>query len=238
MALSGLTFEIVLLGLCYLYIVFVIVLTGKISYRLPKTLVRKFLHIMIGNFIFVIPLFSLNTFPVNFPFFVAAPFIFLTLLVSPLSPVKSIRFRLSGLVDITGGGHPFGLVFYAVSYTLLALFFSDKPYILAAGIIPLAYGDAAASLVGQKFGKHHYNGLGKKSLEGSIGMFMVCFLILFASYTFFGYPYALSMLNFAVASFSVAVVATVLEAITPKGLDNLTVPLCSAVVFLLLLGGI
>src|SRR5512147_3121597 len=159
-----LTFEFVLLGLCYLYIVLVIVITGKISHRLPKTLARKFLHIMIGNFIFVIPFFTLNTFPVNFPFFVAAPFIFLTLLVSPLSPMKSIRLRMSGLVDVTGGGHPFGLVLYAVSYTLLALFFSDKPYILAAGIIPLAYGDAAASLVGRRFGKHQYNVLGKKSL--------------------------------------------------------------------------
>jgi len=238
MAGSGLTFEFVLLGLCYLYIVSVIVMTGKISHRLPKTLARKFLHMMIGNFIFVIPFFTLNTFPINFPFFVAAPFIFLTLLVSPLSPVKSIRLRMSGLVDVTGGGHPFGLVLYAVSYTLLAFFFSDKPYILAAGIIPLAYGDAAASLVGQKFGKHQYNVLGKKSFEGSIGMFIVCFLILFTSYLFFGYPYGLSTLDFAVAAFAVAVVATVFEAITPKGLDNLTVPLVSALVFMLLVGGI
>jgi len=237
MAGSGLTFEFVLLGLCYLYIVSVIVMTGKISHRLPKTLARKFLHMMIGNFIFVIPFFTLNTFPINFPFFVAAPFIFLTLLVSPLSPVKSIRLRMSGLVDVTGGGHPFGLVLYAVSYTLLALFFSDRPYILAAGIIPLAYGDAAASLVGQKFGKHQYNVLGKKSWEGSIGMFIVCFLILVTSYLFFGYPYGLSALDFAVAAFAVGAVATVFEAITPKGLDNLTVPLASALVFMLLIGG-
>jgi dolichol kinase len=238
MAGFGLTFEFVLLVLCYLYIVSVIVITGKISHRMPKTLARKFLHIMIGNFIFVIPLFTLNTFPLNFPFFVAAPFVFLTLLVSPLSPVKSIRLRMSGLVDVTGGGHPFGLVLYAVSYTLLALFFSDKPYILAAGIIPLAYGDAAASLVGQKFGKHQYNVLGRKSLEGSVGMFIVCFLMLVTGYLFFGYPYALSKLNFVVAAFAVAVVATVFEAITPKGLDNLTVPLGSSIIFLLLIGGI
>jgi len=238
MAESGLTFEFVLLGLCYIYIVSVIVITGKISHRLPKTLARKFLHIMIGNFIFVIPFFTLNTFPINFPFFVAAPFIFLTFLVSPLSPLKSLRLRMSGLVDVTGGGHPFGLVLYAVSYTLLALFFSDKPYILAAGIIPLAYGDAAASLVGQKFGKHRYNVLGRKSLEGSVGMFIVCFLILATGYLFFGYPYALPISNFIAATFAVAVVATVFEAITPKGLDNLTVPLGSAIVFLLLIGGI
>jgi phytol kinase len=146
--------------------------------------------------------------------------------------------RMSGLVDVTGGGHPFGLVLYAISYTLLALFFSDKPYILAAGIIPLAYGDAAASLVGQKFGRHQYNVFGKKSWEGSVGMFIVCFLMIVAGYLFFRYPYTLSTLNYTVAAFAVAVVATVLEAITPKGLDNLTVPLSCAIVFMLLIGGV
>jgi dolichol kinase len=37
---------------------------------------------------------------------------------------------------------------------------------------------------------------------------------------------------------AVAVIATALEALTPKGLDNLTVPLISAIVFLILTGGI
>jgi dolichol kinase len=54
---------------------------------------------------------------------------------------------------------------------------------------------------------------------------------------FFSYPYPLLLANLIVASFGVAAVATILEAITPLGLDNLTVPLFSATVFLFLLGG-
>jgi len=145
---------------------------------------------------------------------------------------------MAGLADVTSGGHNYGLVLYAVSYTILALVFSPQPYILAAGIIPLAYGDAAASLVGQKFGRHTYSIFGKKSIEGSIAMFIVCFVGLSVSFLFFSYFYTLPAVPFVLSALVVAGLATALEAITPKGLDNIVVPLCSAVVFLLLLGGI
>lgn len=232
------TFNLALLGLCYLYIVAVIFVTGKIKDRLPKNLSRKFLHIMIGNFIWIIPFFTYTTFPLNFPFLVASPFILLTFLVSPGTPFKGLTRKLSGLGDVTFGGHTYGLVFYAISYTTLAAFFSDKPWIIAAGIIPLAYGDAAASIFGQKWGRHQFNLCAKKSVEGSITMFTVCFLFLTASSLFFGYLYPLSALGFIVASLGAAIVATICEALTPRGLDNIAVPLLSAVTFLVILGGI
>jgi phytol kinase len=238
MAVSEILVNAGLLCLCYFYVIAVIGVTGKINFHFPKSVSRKFLHIMIGNLIFIIPFFSFNVFPVNFPFFVAAPFILLTFLVSKASPIKNISNKMSGLSDVTSGGHGFGLVFYAVSFTILAFLFSSKPYVIAAGIIPMAFGDAAASLVGQKIGYHQYNIFAKKSLEGSIAMFMVCFLSLLGSLLFFGYLYPLSAFNFVVAVLGVAVVATTCEALTPKGLDNLTVPLFSAAVFLFLMGGI
>ena len=192
---------------------------------------------MIGNFIFVIPFFTLRTFPLSFPFFVAAPFIFVTFLFSPLSPVN-LSGKIQGLVEITEGGHKYGLVLYAVSYSILALFFSEKAYVLAAGILPMAYGDAAASLVGQRLGRHTYSVFGSKSVEGSMAMFATCLLGLLACLPFFYLFYPISSVNFAVASLGAAAVATVCEALTPRGFDNLTVPLLSATVFQLLLGGI
>jgi len=93
---------------------------------------RKFLHAMIGNLPFIIPFFTSNVYPV----LVAAPFILVTLFASPYSPSKSISRRLKGLADITEEGHHLGLVFYAISYTFLALFFASKPYVVAAGILP------------------------------------------------------------------------------------------------------
>jgi dolichol kinase len=224
-----------LLGLCYVYIVGIILISGKIKDRFPTSFSRKFLHIMIGNLCFIIPFFTINTFPLSFPFFVAAPFVLLTFLFSPLSPVN-LSDRLSGLAEITSGGHKFGLVLYAVSYAILALFFSTRPYIIAAGILPMAYGDAAASLVGQKMGRRSYDVFGKKSFEGSIAMFAVSFLGLTVSLLFFSYLYPISILSLLLASLGVAATATICEAFTPRGFDNLTVPLCSAVAFLLLTG--
>jgi len=227
----------VLLILCYLYIVAIIVISVKIDRRFPKNLKRKFLHIMIGNFVYIIPFFTFTTFPANFPFFVASPFILLTLLASPYSPIN-LKNKISGLTDITTGGHQVGLVLYAISYTILAFFFASKPYVIIAGILPMAFGDAAASLVGQKIGRHQFNIFSKKSIEGTIAMFTITLVSVMLSLLFFSYLCPFSTFTLLLASLGVAVSATILEALTPKGLDNLVVPLISALVFLLLIGGI
>jgi phytol kinase len=227
----------VLLILCYLYIVAIIVMAVKIDQKFPKNLKRKFLHIMIGNFVYIIPFFTFTTFPTNFPFFVASPFILLTFLASPASPFN-LKNRISGLADITTGGHQFGLVLYAISYTVLAFFFSAKPYVIIAGILPMAFGDAAASLVGQKMGRHQFNIFSKKSIEGTTAMFTITFVSVTLSLLLFSYLCPFSTSTLLLASLGVAALATTTEALTPKGIDNLTVPLISALAFLLLIGGI
>jgi phytol kinase len=226
-----------LLILCYLYIVTVIFIAVRIDHKFPKNLKRKFLHIMIGNFVYVIPFFTFTTFPANFPFFVASPFILLTLSASPASPFN-LKHKISGLADITTGGHQFGLVLYAISYTILAFFFSAKPYVIIAGILPMAFGDAAASLVGQKIGHHQFNIFSKKSIEGTTAMFTITFVSVTLSLLLFSYLFPFSTSILLLASLGVAALATATEVLTPKGLDNLTVPLISALAFLLLIGGI
>ncbi len=237
MVSAQLIFNVSLLGLCYLYIVAIILIASKIKDRVPSNFSRKFLHIMIGNFVFIIPFFTLTSFPLNFPFFVASPFIIVTFLFSPSSPVD-LSNKVKGLAEITGGGHKYGLLLYAISYTLLALFFSSKPWVLAAGILPMAYGDAIASLVGQKIGRHKYNVFSTKSIEGSLAMFATCFLGMLVVLPFFAWFSSLSYIGFALASLCAAVVATVCEGLSPKGFDNLTVPLFSALTFLLIIGGL
>ena len=227
-----------LLACCYCYVLLVIFLTEKLGNRLSQNSSRKFLHIMIGNLPFLIPFFSYNMFPANFPFFVAAPFIFITFLASPYSPIKSISRKMSGLTEVTEGGHRLGLVFYAISYTILAAAFSSKPYIIAAGILPMAYGDAAASLVGEKLGKTKFKVFAKKSVEGSAAMFVVSFVSFAASLFFFSVLYPLPLLNSVLAALAVATLATAAEAITPRGFDNITVPILSATLFLLLTGAL
>jgi dolichol kinase len=102
----------------------------------------------------------------------------------------------------------------------------------------MAFGDAAASLVGQKIGRHQFNIFSKKSLEGTTAMFTITLMSVTLSLLLFSYLCPFSLTTLLLVSLGVAALATVLEAITPKGLDNLTVPLISASAFLLLTGGI
>jgi phytol kinase len=232
--------NLALLLACYVYVLVVILISGRIDrvFHISRKSSRKFLHMMIGNLPFVIPFFSYNSFPLNFPFFVAAPFILVTFLASAYSPLKWVNEKMGGLSGITGGGHQLGLVFYAISYTLLALFFSAKPYLIAAGVLPMAYGDAFAALIGEKYGKRHYRFFAKKSLEGSIAMFFASFIILSISLLYFSLLYTFPIPNAVLAALGAAFVAALAESLSPLGFDNITVPILSVLTFLLLSGGV
>jgi len=229
-----------LLFACYAYVLTVILVSGKAArlFGFSGKVSRKLLHIMIGNLPFLIPLFTLNSFPLNFPFFVAAPFVLVTFLATPYSPIPAVTQKFKGLTGITEDGHHLGLVYYAFSYTILALFFASKPYIIAAGILPMAYGDASAAIIGHKYGKITYNVFTKKSIEGSVAMFLVSFLSVEASLFFFSWIYPLPIASLTLATLAVALIVTVVEALSPKGFDNLAVPLLGALMFLLISGGI
>jgi dolichol kinase len=188
---------------------------------------------MIGNLSFVIPFFTIKIFPA----LVAAPFILVTFFASPYSPAEEVSQKLKDLADITEEGHQLGLVFYAVSFTILALLFASKPPVIAAGILPMAYGDAFASIVGEKYGKRKYRILANKTFEGSITMLIASFFSFTISLAFFSMLFAFSFSDKILASLAVAAVATVVEGVSPMGFDNLTVPTLCALTFLLLSGG-
>jgi phytol kinase len=171
-----------------------------------------------------------------YPFLVASPFVLVTLLATPYSPIK-LGGRMGGLSNLTEEGHSMGLVLYAISYSVLAYLFGVRPYIVAAGIFPMAYGDSLAAIFGEYFGRHKYRVFETKSLEGSIGMFLGSFVSLTLAFLYFGllYPFTFNPL---IPAFAIACLAAVVEGISPRGLDNVAVPLVGAATFLILTGGI
>ena len=211
--------DIIGLILVYGYIAILLIISEKVLNKYP-TFSRKFLHVMVGNVIFILPFFT-SQFVITF--LAAAPFILLTFLMSPYSPIK-FNDRIST------SGHGMGLVYYAISWTVLAFFFYDQQWIIAVGIAAMSYGDGMAALIGEKFGKHKYNIFGdKKSFEGSITMFLVLIVtlgIVLAYYNIF-------TANFIIIPV-VALIATIFEGITPKGLDNITACFSAVGVYLLL----
>lgn len=222
--------NVILVLICYGYIFLIILISTKmhVSLHISRKNSRKFLHMMIGNLPFIIPLFTHYIFPTV----VAAPFILVTFLASSYSPVRAFRRKLKGISELTSEGHEMGLFFYAVSYTFLAFFLAQKPYTLAAGILPMAYGDAVASIVGEKYGKMKYRLIAEKSLEGSTAMFIVSFVLLWLSLLFFSMFYPLSLSGTITSVMVVAAVTTLVEGLSPLGFDNLTVPVFGALAFL------
>ena len=75
----------------YIYVIILLLLTEKILVKKPETS-RKILHIMVGNVAFLLPIFITKEVMV---FIAAGPFIFLTFLMSPYSPIKSIKGKTS-----------------------------------------------------------------------------------------------------------------------------------------------
>ncbi|MGB3641981.1 MAG: diacylglycerol/polyprenol kinase family protein [Rivularia sp. (in: cyanobacteria)] len=125
------------------------------------------------------------------------------------------------------GRKSLGTFFYSVSIGILVgwFWYLEQPFYAAIGILIMAWGDGLAALVGQRFGKHKYNVLGgQKSLEGSLTMTLVSFIIsILILQSVQGNNWQTWLISIVVAF-----VATGLEAISILGIDNLTVPLGSA----------
>jgi dolichol kinase len=106
----------------------------------------------------------------------------------------------------------------------LTLFLFDLP-VATAAVLFLAFGDVAATLVGERWGRTKFRG---KSAEGTAA-FVVAGLIAGAAPHLFGIGVAIPILAAGV------VTAAVVEVMMPLGLnDNLSIPLSAAAVMTLL----
>jgi len=115
----------------YIYVILLLIFTEKIlSKKYPATS-RKILHIMTGNIAFILPIFQTRE---MMAFLAAGPFILFTFLMSPHSPIKSVRGKTSE------AGHGLGLVYYAIAWAVLAYIFFDTKEVIAIGILAMSYG--------------------------------------------------------------------------------------------------
>ena len=206
------------IALVYIYVAILLITTEKLLTKNPEVS-RKVLHIMVGNIAFLLPIFATKE---AMAFLAAGPFILFTFLMSPYTPIKSIRGKTSA------AGHSMGLVYYAITWTILAYLFFDNMIIIAVGILAMSYGDGLASLIGVKYGKRKYNIFGdKKSYIGSFAMFIFTFVTMIIAIliykTVFSYELAITFEILAILA-GISLIASVAEGITPKGLDNLSVP--------------
>lgn len=113
--------------------------------------------------------------------------------------------------------------------------FLGKRWLVLACIVSWGFGDAAAALVGKKYGRHHLEGRlieGRKSLEGTLAMFVVSFIsvliILLINVNVAWY------INLTISALT-ATVCSLVELFTRNGMDTVTCPFAAAAVLLPLL---
>lgn len=186
--------------------------------RLSVEFTRKFVHVAVGMIAFPLVLLFRDWYLAIIP-----PLVFI--LVNYLSYRRQI---FKGME--TGEKNQLGTVYFPISFSILIPLLWSQPALLVASLMPLTWGDAFAAIVGKHWGTHTYNAFGQtRSLEGSLAMFAFSFVATSVALVAFGQPVT-SSLTWGLLT---AVAATVVEAFSPWGIDNLTVPLISALVLVI-----
>ena len=179
-------------------------------------LTRKVVHIGSGNVILLAWWLNISTWVIIMAALIASAIAITSYILPILPSINSI------------GRKSLGTLFYAISIGVLAgLFWDGQPQYTAIGILVMAWGDGMAAIIGQQWGKHQYHIFAiSKSWEGSLAMattsYLVTSLILFFSLGNHWQTWLISAIS--------ALVATSLEAFSKWGIDNLTVPLGTAIV--------
>ena len=182
--------------------------SGAVTFDLS----RKIIHVGIGTWIVPTALLF------DSPYWAAAlPAVFVVL------NAVSYRFKLVRAMDEEAGDN-LGTILFPLSFALLIVLFWNQEggrAALTAGILVLAWGDAAAALIGKRWGKHRYRvGSGYRSWEGSFAMFVFSGLAIFVAGQWLGAD------SYSIAAIvGGAALATILEGTSLWGLDNLFVPL-------------
>lgn len=201
------------IALSFAYVLLVVGLAEHLrrSGRISFDVSRKIIHVGVGTWIIPTILIFEHAWAAALP---PAVFVLLNLASRKLGLVKAMEEE---------AGENRGTVLFPLAFVVLILLLWNQPggrAALGAGILVLAWGDAAAALIGRRWGRHRYRaGSGWRSLEGSSAMLLVSILAIVVMGRIMGAAYS-PFLVLAAAS-----AATLLEAASRWGADNLLVPL-------------
>ncbi|MEO6638681.1 MAG: phosphatidate cytidylyltransferase, partial [Ginsengibacter sp.] len=100
-------------------------------------------------------------------------------------------------------------------------------------VLTMALCDPIAALVGRHWprGRFQINN-GNKTVTGSLAFFICSVILTIASYYFFSKE-IFNPVNVFLTAFVIAICATVTEALSTKGFDNITIPICVGMVLIL-----
>lgn len=188
---------------------------------------RKFVHIMLGNWWFVVlTLFDKGIYAIIVP----AAFV----LINYYSLKRNKKGGLlSELERNEERNKSYGIVLYPVAMVVLVVLsfwvFKDVR-IGGIGLMALSYGDGFAALAGKKYNYIPFTVFGnRKTLSGSLAMLVVTML----SISIYLYVTDLQQdpLIILILAFVLACVTTIIEALSPYGVDNLLIPISAVFLY-------
>jgi len=204
-------FTIVLL---YLFLIFLISIVFKKLKEDSKEIVRKIIHIGIGP---LIPIAQFLKIDQNSAL-VFTGIVSLTVLINYTYKI------FPTIEDVERKSY--GTFFYCLSlFILISLFWNKDPYALITGFFIMTFGDGLAGLLGKSFNSKNWIFFKqKKSLFGTSTMFLTSLIVVCS----IGYA---QQKSFNLNYFTIAFLATLLEQFSILGIDNLIVPISSALFF-------
>lgn len=199
----------------------VIIATSSLFSKVNKETSRKFIHIMLSNWWFIAMIFFDNMW-----FAAIGPTIFVVI------NYLSYKFNIIKVME-RDEKDGLGTVYYALTLLILALITFGplkNPTIGLVGVLVMGYADGLAAIVGKGVKSPSLKISGNtKTVAGSITMFIVSLIIISGALVYFG------IASWFLKAFVMAIIVTIAEAVSVKGIDNLFVPLLtSGMIFLII----
>ena len=143
---------------------------------------------------------------------------------------------INAVMNMSGGLHVlmgqestkrnWGLVQYPISIIILIMlrhFGVGDIVCVGCGVLGMGYGDGLASIVGMKVRSRNLPGKSRKTIAGSITMACITFAVVLLLNII--YKQGIEITRIVLVSLLAGVCASFVEAYTPFGLDNISVPL-------------
>lgn len=204
----------------------------KVFFNVPFELLRKMYHLVITLSIFpLVTLFS------TWYMAVLAALVLVIIAYPLLALVEHSALYQRIAVERTGGEFKRSLITVQASIALTIIVFwgllgEEWKWVAVVAVLAWGVGDAAAALVGKRFGRrriHHPLIEGPKTMEGTQAMYFTAALAIFLTFLIYAdQPWYLSL---AVALL-VAPVSAVVELFSRRGMDTLTVPISTGLAVL------
>ncbi len=210
-----------ILILVYLCLIFLLSIIYKKFNPSNKEFLRKIIHIGIGPLIPIAKYLEIDRYSA----------LLFTSIIAVLI-VSNYKYKLFPTIEDVDR-KSFGTLFYCLSLFILIYLYWDKdPSSLIVGFFIMTFGDGFAGLIGKNYESKSWLFLEqKKSLYGTITMFLTSCIVIVGIGYFFNY-------SFNISFFLIALISTFLEQISIFGIDNLIVPVAGGIFFNIFITGL